>query len=365
MSSTNFADLGPVIRKLVSRINLTENEIRQSVNSILRGEASDASIASFLVGLAMKGETAKEIKAILQTVNEHAIKITPKVSGTLIDTCGTGGDAIKSFNISTAAAIVASSAGGKVAKHGNRSFSGYCGSADFLEYVGLDLNSNPANVRQVIEKTGIGFLYSPRFHPAMRNAASARKTIGIRTVFNIVGPLCNPCTNISAQLVGVFERSLLEIIPVALQDAYENGLAGEAMVIHAFDGFDELSNTCENDIVWLVKRQIKRTRLHPNNVNIQVAKPEQLFVYSKEGSIRDTLQSIYGIASQEKEDIVVLNASAALVIGKIAKDFREGVEIARSAIKEEKPQKKLAELIYHCGDKEKLVEAEKKFIYSC
>jgi anthranilate phosphoribosyltransferase len=365
LSGTNFADLGPVIRKLVSRTNLSENEICQSVNSILKGEASDASIASFLVGLAMKGETAEEIKAILQTVNEHAIKITPKVNGRLIDTCGTGGDTIKSFNISTAAAIVASSAGGKVAKHGNRSFSGYCGSADFLEYVGFDLNSTPTNVTQVIEKAGIGFLYSPKFHPAMRNTASARRTIGIRTVFNIVGPLSNPCTNISAQLVGVFEPSLLETIPIALQDAYENGLAGEAMVIHAYDGFDELSNTCENDIVWLVKRQIKRIRLHPNIVNIQVAKPEQLLVYSKEDSIRDTLQSIYGIASREKEDIVVLNASAALVIGKVAKDFREGVEIARSAIKEGKAQKKLAELIYYCGDKAKLAEAEKKFIYPC
>src|SRR5919206_2837719 len=283
MSSSNFADLGPVIRKLISRTNLSQDEIRESVDLILEGKASDAAIASFLVALTMKGETAEEISAILQTVKEHAIKITPNISGNLIDTCGTGGDTIRSFNISTAAAIVASSAGCKVAKHGNRSFSGFCGSADFLEYVGLDLNSTPATVCEAIEQTGIGFLYSPKFHPAMRNAASARKTIGIRTVFNIVGPLSNPCTNISAQLVGVFERSLLETIPVALQGAYENGLAGEAMVIHAFDGFDELSNTCENDIVWLVKGQINRTRLHPNNVSIQVAKPEQLFVYSKEG----------------------------------------------------------------------------------
>src|ERR671939_1740576 len=143
MSSGNFADLGPVIRKLISRTNLSQDEIRESVDLILEGKASDAAIASFLVALTMKGETAEEIWAILQTVKEHAIKITPKVNGNLIDTCGTGGDTIRSFNISTPAAIVASSAGSRGTKHGTRSLSGFCGGADFLEYVGLDLNSSP------------------------------------------------------------------------------------------------------------------------------------------------------------------------------------------------------------------------------
>jgi anthranilate phosphoribosyltransferase len=359
VSSGNFADLGPVIRKLISRTNLSENEIRQSVHLILEGKASDAAIASFLVALAMKGETAEEIWTILQTVKEHAIKITPKVNGNLIDTCGTGGDTIRSFNISTAAAIVASSAGSKVAKHGNRSFSGFCGSADFLEHIGLDLNSTPASVSEAIEKTGIGFLYSPKFHPAMGNAASARKTIGIRSVFNIVGPLSNPCTNICGQVIGVFEPSLLDTITNALQKGADGN---EVMVVHAYDGFDELSNTCENDIVWIIGKQIKRIRLHPKVVNMQVAKPEQLVVHSKEDSIRDTLQVIYGTASQEKEDIVALNASAALVIGKVARDFKEGVQVARSAIKEGKPQKKLLQLIQSCGNSEKLEDAEKKFI---
>jgi anthranilate phosphoribosyltransferase len=359
VSSVNFADLGPVIRKLISRTNLSENEIRQSVHLILKGKASDAAIASFLVALAMKGETAEEIWTILQTVKEHAIKITPKVNGNLIDTCGTGGDTIRSFNISTAAAIVASSAGSKVAKHGNRSFSGFCGSADFLEHIGLDLNSTPASVSEAIEKTGIGFLYSPKFHPAMGNAASARKTIGIRSVFNIVGPLSNPCTNICGQVIGVFEPSLLDTITNALQ---KGGDGNEVMVVHAYDGFDELSNTCENDIVWIIGKQIKRIRLHPKVVNMQVAKPEQLVVQSKEDSIRDTLQVIYGTASQEKEDIVALNASAALVIGKVARDFKEGVQIARAAIKEGKPQKKLLQLVQLCGNSEKLEDAEKQFI---
>jgi anthranilate phosphoribosyltransferase len=344
---------------LISRTNLSENEIRQSVHLILEGKASDAAIASFLVALTMKGETAEEIWTILQTVKEHAIKVTPKVNGNLIDTCGTGGDTIRSFNISTAAAIVASSAGSKVAKHGNRSFSGFCGSADFLEYIGLDLNSNPRSVSEAIEKTGIGFLYSPKFHPAMGNTASVRKAIGIRSVFNIVGPLSNPCTNISGQVIGVFEPPLLDTITNVLQKGADRN---QVMVVHAYDGFDELSNTCENDIIWIIDKQIKRIRLHPKVVNIQVAKPEQLLVHSKEDSIRDTLQVIYGIASQEKEDIVALNASAALVIGKVARDFKEGVEIARSAIKEGKPQKKLLQLVRICGNSEKLENAEEKFI---
>jgi anthranilate phosphoribosyltransferase len=361
MSNGNFSDLGPVIRKLISRTNLSQDEIHKSVDLILKGKASDAAIASFLVALTMKGETAEEIWTILQTVKDHAIKITPNVSGNLIDTCGTGGDTIRSFNISTAAAIVACSAGSRVAKHGNRSFSGFCGSADFLEYVGLDLNSTPATVSEAIEQTGIGFLYSPKFHPTMKSAASARKTIGIRSVFNIVGPLSNPCTNLCGQVIGVFEPSLLDTITNAMQKGADDD-GNEVMIVHAYDGFDELSNTCENDIVWIIGKQVKRIRLHPKVVNLQVAKPEQLVVHSKEDSIRDTLQAIYGIASQEKEDIVVLNASAALVIGKVARDFKEGVQIARSAIKEGKSQRKLLQLIQSCGNREKLEYAEKKFV---
>jgi anthranilate phosphoribosyltransferase len=358
MPHSKFSDLRPIIHKLVSKTNLSKDEVCQTVNLILEGKASEASIASFLVALAMKGETSEEIRLIVQTTKEHAIRITPKVKGVLIDTCGTGGDRIKSFNISTAAALVACAAGGKVAKHGNRSFSGFCGSADFLEHVGLDLTSTPATVTEAIERIGIGFIYSPNFHPAMRNVVSARKTIGIRTIFNIVGPLSNPCTNISGQVVGVFEPSLLKTIPIAMQQANEN----EVMVVHAYDGFDELSNTCENDIVWVIGKQIKRLRLHPKIIDLQLAKPEQLVASSKEDSIKHTLQVIYGIANQEREDIVVMNASAALVVGKVAKDLREGVEIARSTIRDGRAQKKLWQLIQFCGDKSKLEEVERKFI---
>jgi anthranilate phosphoribosyltransferase len=352
------SDLRPAIRRLASRTNLSDKEISEALDMILAGDVPDTAIAAFLVALAMKGETADELRSILLSLRKHATSITPDVQGTLIDICGTGGDSIRSFNISTAAAIVASAAGANVAKHGNRSVSGVCGSADLLEYLGFDLNAAPAKVQSCIETAGIGFLFAPLFHPSMKNVASARKAIGIRTVFNMVGPLSNPCTNVSGQVIGVFEPSLLEVFSQVCQ-----GYVNEAMIVHAHDGFDELSNTCENDIVWVSgDRQTKRIRLHPKALGMEVAKPEQLVVNSKEESIKNTLQSIHGKAAREKQDIVVLNAAAALVVGKIAQDFKDGVEIARDAIKSGKAQDKLSQLIKNCGDSEKLREAQKRFL---
>jgi anthranilate phosphoribosyltransferase len=357
MSTNNF-DIRPILLKLVSRSALSEEEAHQTVNSILEGKLSEAAIASFLVAMSMKGETSEEISAILQTIKRHAIKISPKITGSLVDTCGTGGDAIKSFNISTAAAIVASSAGMRIAKHGNRSVSGFCGSADFLDFIGFDLQSSPEKVCSAIENIGIGFLYAPNFHPALRRVAAARNIIGIRTVFNIAGPLSNPCTNITGQVIGVFASYLLEPIAHAIQNSGIN----DAMIVHSHDGLDELSNTCENDVFWISDDQIKRIILHPKMLNMKVAKQSQIIINSKEQSLRDTLQVIFGVASQEKEDIVILNASAALVIGKVARDFQEGVDIARSLIKNGKPQQKLRELVRWCGREEILESAIKNFI---
>lgn len=352
------SDLRPATRKLVARTNLSDEEIAQALDAILGGNVQDAAIAAFLVALAMKGETPDELRAILRSLRNHATRITPDVRGPLIDTCGTGGDSIRSFNISTAAAVVAAAAGAKVAKHGNRSVSGVCGSADFLEFVGLDLNSPPAKIKSSIENNGIGFLFAPLFHPSMKHVTNARKIIGIRTVFNMVGPLSNPCTNISAQVIGVFEPSLLEVFSQVCQ-----GNVNEAMIVYAHDGFDELSNTCENDILWVSgDRQTKRIRLHPRAVGIQVARPEQLVVNTKEESIKSTLQSIHGRATREKQDIVILNAAAALIVAKIAQDFKEGVEIARDTIKSGKAREKLSQLVKYCGDLEKLKESEQKLL---
>jgi anthranilate phosphoribosyltransferase len=355
--SSHPADLRPAIRKLVARADLTEAEMGDALDTILGGGAPESAVSAFLVALAMKGETPGEIRAVLQSIRNHATRITPAVSGPLIDTCGTGGDSIRTFNISTAAAIVAAAAGAKVAKHGNRSVSGVCGSADFLEAVGVDLNAPAPAVQKSIEKTGIGFLFAPSFHPAMKHVAPARKAIGIRTVFNIAGPLSNPCTNISGQVIGVFEPFLMETLAEACQ-----GHVSEAMIVHAADGFDELSNTCENDVLWVKNGQTKRLRISPKVVGLGAAKPEQLVVTTKDDSVRSTLATIYGSAPAEKEDIVVLNASAALVVGKIVDDLKEGVEVARHAIKTGRAREKLRQMVSECGSKETLEKAEKKYL---
>jgi anthranilate phosphoribosyltransferase len=355
---TVSTDLRPEIKKLVAKTDLSAAEITHALDAILAALVPETAVAAFLVALAMKGETPDELRSILVSLRNNATRITPQVTGPLIDTCGTGGDSIRSFNISTAAAIVASAASAKVAKHGNRSASSICGSADFLEYIGLDLNAPPVKVQSCIENIGIGYLFAPIFHPSMKNVASVRKTIGIRTVFNKIGPLSNPCTNISGQLIGVFEPQLLQVFSEVCA-----GYISEAMIVYAQDGFDELSNTCQNDIYWISSENhtTRMIRLHPNAVGMEVAKPEQLIVNSKLDSIVSSLQVIYGQGSREKMDIVILNAAAALVVGKIASNLKEGVEFARDAIKSGKARDKLSQMIRYCGDLEKLEEAEKRF----
>ena len=247
-----------------------------------------------------------------------------------------------------------------MAKHGNRSTTGSCGSADFLEHIGFNLGSPPEIVTKAIEDNGIGFLYAQMFHPALSQAASARKTIGIRTIFNIIGPLCNPCTNICGKVIGVFEPMLLDTLPKVMQGSDIN----EIMIVHSHDGFDELSNTSENDIIWIKHGQTKRIVLRPHDLNLRVARAEELIATTKEDSIRDTFQVIHGSADSIKEDIVVLNASAALIVGGIAKDFKEGIDIARSAIKDDIASRKLSELIRRCGNVEKLESSREKVFVS-
>jgi anthranilate phosphoribosyltransferase len=355
---TVSTDLRPELRKLVAKTDLSDAEITHALDAMLAAAVPDTAVAAFLVALEMKGETPNELRSILISLRNHATKITPQVNGPLIDTCGTGGDSKKSFNISTAAAIVASAASAKVAKHGNRSASSLCGSADFLEYIGLDLNAPPSKIQSCIESIGIGFLFAPLFHPSIKNVAWVRKTIGIKTVFNKVGPLSNPCTNISGQLIGVFEPQLLQVFSEVCA-----GYVSEAMIVYAHDGFDELSNTCQNDIYWISSSNdtTRRMRLHPSAVGMELAKPEQLMVHSKIDSIVSTLQAVYGTGSREKKDIVILNAAAALVVSKVASNLKEGVQTASDVIKSGKAQDKLSQMIKYCGDLEKLKEAEKKF----
>jgi anthranilate phosphoribosyltransferase len=349
-------DFPRIIRKLVSRKELFEDEIVYALNLILEGKASQASTASFLVALSMKGETADELNVMMRVIKEHAIRITP--SGALIDISGTGGGQVNTFNISTASAIIASAAGARVAKHGNRSSSGICGSADFMEQVGLNLECPIPDIVNSIEQIGFGFLYAPRFHPALRNAASARRAIGIRTIFNIIGPLSNPCTHLTGQLIGAPDAKIIEMLAIALQQSDTENI----MLVNSRDGLDELSNTCENNITWISQREVKHISLHPSDVGIDLAMLESLVVYSKEEAVRETLQVIYGEADGQKQDIALINASAALVIAKSASNFREGIDLARDAISDGRAQKKLSDYIRRCGRIQVLQEMEKRFL---
>jgi anthranilate phosphoribosyltransferase len=227
-----------------------------------------------------------------------------------------------------------------------------------MEQVGLNLECPIPDILGAIEHTGLGFLYAPKFHPALQNVASARRAIGIRTIFNIIGPLSNPCTNLSGQLIGAPEPKMIETLALALQQSDTENI----MLVNSKDGLDELSNTCENYITWIRQKEVKHTSLHPREVGIELTKLENLTVHSKEESIEETLRVIYGVADRQKQDIAILNASAALVIAKASANFREGVELARDAIKDGRAQRKLSEYIRRCGRIRVLLEMEKRFL---
>ncbi len=344
------------VKKLTELQNLPYEEVVHCMREIMHGNANDLSIASFLLALKMKGETVDELKAMLDVMDEFAIKIRPFVTGRLVDTCGTGGDRIKTFNISTAAAFIASAAGVIVAKHGNRSVSGPCGSADVLEYFGYDLNTEPAKVKECIEELGLGFLFAPRFHPAMKTVANARKELGLRTAFNILGPLSNPA-GVDAQVVGVYDLSMVDKIVQLLKSVGRK----EAMVFHARDGLDELSNTCMNHIAWLRDGSVDRLDLNPKSFKISVAEPADLSVMNKDESARSFFKVLNGSADEKKYGTVLLNAAAALMVGNTAKSFDDAIELARKSIESGNAYKKFKALIGKCGNLSHLEELEKKW----
>ena len=343
------------VKKPTERQDLTYEEAAECMHEIMAGKVDDTSIANFLLALKMKGETVDELKAMLDIMNGFSIKIRPSVNGRLVDTCGTGGDKIKTFNISTAAAFVASAAGANVAKHGNRSVSGVCGSADVLEYFGYDLNTEPNSVEKCIEQLGIGFMFAPRFHPAMKNVANARKQLGVRTAFNILGPLSNPA-DVNAQVVGVSDPALIDKIVQVLKTLRE-----EVMVFHAKDGLDELSNTCINHIAWLRNGSINKFDLNPRTFKISIADPADISVVSKEESVEHMFRVLNGTASEKRTSIVLLNAAASLIVANKADSFEDAIELARKAVQSGKAYEKLRSLIKICGNISVFEELEKKW----
>lgn len=344
-------------RKILSKEDIDVIDFRNSVNLIFLDEIPDSTISSFLTALTFRGVNHDELRIIRDIMLGHSIQITPKVNGALIDNCGTGGDMANSFNISTAASLVASASGINVAKHGNRSASGMFGSADFFEYIGFDLNMPEKRDIESLERLGYAFLFAPKFHPKLKRISGIRKRLGFRTIFNIIGPLCNPCTNITAQVIGISDPNFFELV----SNAMINSTIKKIFLIHSLDGMDELSNTSRN-IMFIVKSgKVEKHEVDPELLDLKIVGKEQVQIKSVEDSVKTTLQTIYGKSTPAKQDIVALNAAVALIAGEKTSDMNGGIKIARELVKSEGPRNKLRELISSYGNIQKLDLIEKKF----
>ncbi len=342
-----------MLKRLVDMQDLNYDEAKSSIKALFFDDnISDALKAAFLTALSMKGESIEELRAVLDFMLENSVRIHVNTSSRVIDTCGTGGDNVKTFNVSTLAAFIASACGVYVAKHGNRAVSSVMGSADLLEYLGYNLDTDAIRIKECIEGIGIGFIFAPKFHPIMKRISSIRKELGIRTVFNLVGPLSNP-VNINAQIVGVSSPALLKKIAYILKDLRE-----EVMVFHAVDGMDELSNTCINKVAHVKDNEVKEYDLDPKSIGFEYSSINDLSVNSRDDAVRIFLDAINGNAKSPVEDIAVLNASAALIIGDKADGFSDAIDNARSAVKSGRAYGKLRDLIAKCGNIDRLRELE-------
>jgi anthranilate phosphoribosyltransferase len=311
------------IAKLVKRENLTEEEAAGAFEVIMRGDATPSQIAGFLIALRMKGETVDETTGFARTVRAMATPIS--VEGRLLDTCGTGGDGLATFNISTLAAIVAAACGAKVAKHGNRAASSMCGSADVLEQLGVKIDLAPEGVARCIEETGIGFLFAPVFHPSFRFAGASRRELGVRTVFNVLGPLCNPA-GANYQALGVADATLAG----RMADVLQRLGVERAIVFHAGDGMDELSVSSPSSVIELDGRR-KEYQLDPRELGLERAPLESMRGGGPEENAR-LAREVLGGATGPRRDVVLLNTSAALRAAGLAKDWKEGIGQAADAI---------------------------------
>jgi len=305
--------------------NLSLEEARGAVSWIFQ-EASDSQIGALLMGLKVKGETVEEIAGFAKGMRDAARTIKPRVRGRLVDTCGTGGDASGTINVSSAAALVAAGAGVAIAKHGNYSITSKSGSADVLKALGVKIDLEPSLVEKTIEKTGIGFMLAPVFHPSMKRVASIRRELGVRTIFNILGPLTNPA-GAEAQVIGVYDPELGEKIAQVLV------LLGvkHALVVHGAGGLDEISNTGETQ-VWEVKKGgIEHYRVTPEELGFKKADIQEIKGGMPEENARTVLDILQG-KKDAKLDIVLMNAAAAIYVSGRAGSLAEGVEMAREAI---------------------------------
>ena len=326
---------------------LGEELAAAAMHEVMAGQATPAQIGAFLMGFAAKGETAEELAAMAQVMRDHALRIAPKVAGPLLDLCGTGGAPVKTFNVSTTASFVVAACGVAVAKHGNRSNTGRCGSADLLEALGLDLFAPPQKVKQAIERVGIGFLFAPAFHPAMRHAAGPRRELGIRTAFNLLGPLTNPA-GATAQLLGVSSPKLVELFPQVLR------LLGlrRALVAWGAPGVDEITLTGVTQVGELFGGKLRGYRLRPEAYGLGPASPKDVEQLSPPQAAACAQAILKGEEQGPRYEMVLLNAAAALYVADRAPSIEEGLALAQEAIRSGAAYGKLQELLTYMGDRD-------------
>ena len=347
------------IQKLVEGKNLTHREAGEVMQEIMSEKVTNSQIAALLTALRMKGETVEEITAFAEVMREFGCRIHPNVSGRLVDTCGTGGDRTKTFNVSTAAAFVIAGAGVPIAKHGNRAVTSRSGSADVLERLGFNLNMQTADVEKAIEQVGIGFMFAPAFHPAMKHVAGTRRELGIRTVFNVLGPLTNPASA-TAQLLGVYDRKLTSILAHVLK----NLGCEEAMVVHGMDGLDEVSTLGKTWIARLSNGEVTMMEMSPRDFGVQRVELREVEVATPDESAEVIFRILSGCcdANDPKREIVLVNASAGIIVGGRAEDFKHGMELASISIDSGAAYGKLKALIKASGgNTTKLEELESKY----
>jgi anthranilate phosphoribosyltransferase len=322
------------IKKVIEGMDLSTAEIETIMNEIMTGQATEAQIGSFLTGLRIKGETADEIAGAARVMRKHAtgIRVDDDI---VVDTCGTGGDGAHTFNISTVAAFVAAGAGLKVAKHGNRSVSSRCGSADVLEHFGVKLDIAPKRVEECIKEVGIGFLFAPLLHGAMKYAIGPRREMGVRTIFNILGPLTNPA-GANAQVLGVYDEKLTGLLAYVLK----NLGCRRAFVVHGSDGLDEITLTGVTRVSELKEDEVRSYSINPQNFGFKTVSAGDL----AGGDVKKNSEILLAVLKGEAgppRDVVLLNAGAAIVAGGKATNLNEGIEAAGRSIDSGKALKKL------------------------
>ena len=332
-------NINQAIKAVIEKKHLNESDMLDVMNSIMTGQTTDAQIGAFLVGLSMKGETIEEITASAKVMRSLATPVEIKSDKYLVDTCGTGGDGLGLFNISTASAFVVAAAGGKVAKHGNRSISSKSGSADVLESAGVNLNLSPSLISECITQIGVGFMFAPAHHSAMKHAIGPRKELAVRTIFNVLGPLTNPA-KAPNQVMGVYDKNLIEPIANVLKELGSR----HVMVVHSDDGLDEFSIADKTYVAELKDGNISTYSVHPKDFGLTLGDLKDIRADNADASLALITEAFSGRNGTAK-NIISLNAGAAIYVSGLTTSLQSGIDRANQVLSDGSSQKKLNEYI--------------------